>query len=260
MESLLGIRRFSQNKAHLGPSNPGPGGRAHPPAQSLAHFTQQGAEAAPSPGVRVEGPTRGVRRSWGTFPSCAPLLFPRGGGRKKGQRPGASVWGAVQCPPEGATVLAPQRVCDVGLPSSWAPPPALGKLSPPVPEAFPPLGGCSVYQWGEARSCYPGRPGHCVARLPGPGGGGGSSSGSLGLRTQCWRPSFQPVAAGSGIPQIKCFLNGVKIPHVVRLKVRHEAAPPGAQGLAQGASLLGEKCVICPPPPPKLAQTRAVCC
>ncbi|OWK11409.1 hypothetical protein Celaphus_00006749 [Cervus elaphus hippelaphus] len=30
--------------------------------------------------------------------------------------------------------------------------------------------------------------------------------------------SFQPVAAGSGIPQIKCFLNGVKIPHVVRLK------------------------------------------
>uniref|UniRef100_G3RG47 Chloride channel protein n=1 Tax=Gorilla gorilla gorilla TaxID=9595 RepID=G3RG47_GORGO len=31
-------------------------------------------------------------------------------------------------------------------------------------------------------------------------------------------PLFQPVAAGSGIPQIKCFLNGVKIPHVVRLK------------------------------------------
>ncbi|GAB5583231.1 H(+)/Cl(-) exchange transporter 7 isoform X1 [Prionailurus iriomotensis] len=28
----------------------------------------------------------------------------------------------------------------------------------------------------------------------------------------------EPVAAGSGIPQIKCFLNGVKIPHVVRLK------------------------------------------
>lgn len=24
------------------------------------------------------------------------------------------------------------------------------------------------------------------------------------------------MAAGSGIPQIKCFLNGVKIPHVVR--------------------------------------------
>lgn len=31
--------------------------------------------------------------------------------------------------------------------------------------------------------------------------------------------SPQPVAAGSGIPQIKCYLNGVKIPHVVRLKV-----------------------------------------
>uniref|UniRef100_A0A8C3PZN7 Chloride channel protein n=1 Tax=Chrysolophus pictus TaxID=9089 RepID=A0A8C3PZN7_CHRPC len=28
----------------------------------------------------------------------------------------------------------------------------------------------------------------------------------------------EPVAAGSGIPQIKCYLNGVKIPHVVRLK------------------------------------------
>ena len=28
---------------------------------------------------------------------------------------------------------------------------------------------------------------------------------------------FQPVAAGSGIPEIKCYLNGVKIPHVTRL-------------------------------------------
>lgn len=28
----------------------------------------------------------------------------------------------------------------------------------------------------------------------------------------------EPVAAGSGIPQVKCFLNGVKIPHAVRLK------------------------------------------
>lgn len=28
----------------------------------------------------------------------------------------------------------------------------------------------------------------------------------------------EPVAAGSGIPVIKCYLNGVKIPHVVRLK------------------------------------------
>ncbi|XP_007245616.3 H(+)/Cl(-) exchange transporter 7 [Astyanax mexicanus] len=29
---------------------------------------------------------------------------------------------------------------------------------------------------------------------------------------------FEPVAAGSGIPQIKCYLNGVKVPRVVRLK------------------------------------------
>ncbi|XP_045575646.1 H(+)/Cl(-) exchange transporter 7 isoform X2 [Salmo salar] len=29
---------------------------------------------------------------------------------------------------------------------------------------------------------------------------------------------FEPGAAGSGIPQIKCYLNGVKIPRVVRLK------------------------------------------
>ncbi|XP_019643781.1 PREDICTED: H(+)/Cl(-) exchange transporter 7-like [Branchiostoma belcheri] len=28
----------------------------------------------------------------------------------------------------------------------------------------------------------------------------------------------EPVAAGSGIPQIKCYLNGVKVPHVVRIK------------------------------------------
>jgi chloride channel 7 len=29
---------------------------------------------------------------------------------------------------------------------------------------------------------------------------------------------LEPVAAGSGIPEIKCYLNGVKIPHVVRFK------------------------------------------
>jgi hypothetical protein len=29
---------------------------------------------------------------------------------------------------------------------------------------------------------------------------------------------LQPVAAGSGIPQVKCYLNGVKIPRVVRIK------------------------------------------
>ena len=30
--------------------------------------------------------------------------------------------------------------------------------------------------------------------------------------------NVQPVAAGSGIPQVKCYLNGVKIPRVVRIK------------------------------------------
>lgn len=28
----------------------------------------------------------------------------------------------------------------------------------------------------------------------------------------------EPVAGGSGIPQVKCYLNGVKIPRVVRIK------------------------------------------
>lgn len=30
--------------------------------------------------------------------------------------------------------------------------------------------------------------------------------------------SFQPVAVGSGIPEIKCYLNGVKVPGIVRLQ------------------------------------------
>ncbi|KAI6660374.1 Chloride transport protein [Oopsacas minuta] len=29
---------------------------------------------------------------------------------------------------------------------------------------------------------------------------------------------FEPLAAGSGIPEIKCYLNGIKVPHVVRLR------------------------------------------
>lgn len=82
----------------------------------------------------------------------------------------------------------------------------------------------------------------------------GGGSGSPGLWAQCFL-SFQPVAAGSGIPQIKCFLNGVKIPHVVRLKVRSEAAP-GGSGLSPGHILadLGVFCLltftskICPDP------------
>lgn len=28
----------------------------------------------------------------------------------------------------------------------------------------------------------------------------------------------EPVAAGSGIPQVKCYLNGIKMPRVVRIK------------------------------------------
>lgn len=31
-------------------------------------------------------------------------------------------------------------------------------------------------------------------------------------------PLPQPVAAGSGIPEIKCYLNGVKVPSIVRLR------------------------------------------
>ena len=29
---------------------------------------------------------------------------------------------------------------------------------------------------------------------------------------------IEPIAAGSGIPQVKCYLNGIKIPRVVRIK------------------------------------------
>ena len=29
---------------------------------------------------------------------------------------------------------------------------------------------------------------------------------------------IEPVAGGSGIPQVKCYLNGVKVPRVVRIK------------------------------------------
>ena len=28
----------------------------------------------------------------------------------------------------------------------------------------------------------------------------------------------QPAAGGSGIPEVKCYLNGLKIPHIVRFK------------------------------------------
>jgi len=29
---------------------------------------------------------------------------------------------------------------------------------------------------------------------------------------------IEPITAGSGIPQVKCYLNGVKIPRIVRIK------------------------------------------
>lgn len=52
---------------------------------------------------------------------------------------------------------------------------------------------------------------------------------------------LQPVAAGSGIPQIKCYLNGVKIPHVVRLKVRGEGGAWPGRPLALAAAVALEQ-------------------
>ncbi|VDO95229.1 unnamed protein product [Soboliphyme baturini] len=48
-----------------------------------------------------------------------------------------------------------------------------------------------------------------------------SIDGALRFRCKFFRlfgVSSRPVAAGSGIPQVKCFLNGVQIPGVIRLK------------------------------------------
>lgn len=88
--------------------------------------------------------------------------------------------------------------------------------------------------WGEVGSPFPGGwpiPSHVIVtpalppcilgtpRLSLPGSAGCVSSLSV-TSSMLTSVSSQPVAAGSGIPQIKCFLNGVKIPHVVRLKVR----------------------------------------
>ncbi|CAG0896280.1 unnamed protein product, partial [Cyprideis torosa] len=38
------------------------------------------------------------------------------------------------------------------------------------------------------------------------------------LFAACLTAFFAPVSAGSGIPQVKCYLNGVKVPSVVRIK------------------------------------------
>lgn len=42
-------------------------------------------------------------------------------------------------------------------------------------------------------------------------------SSRVGFSFVCFLPR-QPVAAGSGIPEIKCYLNGVKVPGIVRLR------------------------------------------
>lgn len=34
----------------------------------------------------------------------------------------------------------------------------------------------------------------------------------------CYLFMLQPVAGGSGVPLVKCYLNGVKVPRVVRIK------------------------------------------
>ena len=69
---------------------------------------------------------------------------------------------------------------------------------------------------------------------------------------------YQPVAAGSGISEVKCYLNGVKIPHVTRLGTLV------AKAIGVLFSVAGGGCVclnghfsisILPPPlPPSLPQ------
>ena len=54
---------------------------------------------------------------------------------------------------------------------------------------------------------------------------------------------FQPVAAGSGIPQIKCYLNGVKVPHVVRLKTI-VVKVIGVICSVAGGLIIGKVCII----------------
>ncbi|XP_065825999.1 H(+)/Cl(-) exchange transporter 7-like [Oscarella lobularis] len=50
----------------------------------------------------------------------------------------------------------------------------------------------------------------------------------------------EPVAAGSGIPEIKCYLNGVKIPHVVRLQTL-VAKAVGVVGSVAGGLPVGKE-------------------
>lgn len=165
-------------------------------------------------GLLVEGPTEGLRAP-GPPSSPCPFAPPCGGiGRRRGPCPEAS--GCSAGSPGQARARAPQQAPCPGNPHLPRGPPGplrpwhlfpsvVGKQPPPPADQAPP--GASSW------AC-------------------GSGSGLPGLRAQCFL-SFQPVAAGSGIPQIKCFLNGVKIPHVVRLKVRCEAAPGGSGLRAQ---------------------------
>ena len=189
----------------------------------------------------MEGPTEGSRAP-GPPSFHAPLLL-LVGALEGGEGHVRKHLGAVQGP------LGGQEHGPLSRHPVLGPPPAQGATGPPKPVAFTPLGGHSRGGRGE-------QPPPPVDRAP-PGASSwacGSRSGSPSLRAQCCL-SFQPVAAGSGIPQIKCFLNGVKIPHVVRLKVRCEAAS-GGSGLSPGCVLadLGAfylptfTSIICPDP------------
>lgn len=144
---------------------------------------------------RTAGPARiqeegAAPRGFRPMASLFDLSLPWGVGRKKGRHPEA-VWGAVHGPPRVQGAPAPVSFCSICPPGCHC--------------------ACGV---GRGRfPAWPSQPWLCGC--------------GFWARWQCQQPaqhllaSFQPVAAGSGIPQIKCFLNGVKIPHVVRLKVRH---------------------------------------
>jgi H+/Cl- antiporter ClcA len=54
---------------------------------------------------------------------------------------------------------------------------------------------------------------------------------------QCTFIVLQPVASGSGIPQIKCFLNGIMIPGVTNLKTLVAKAGGVACSVAGGLSV-----------------------
>lgn len=122
----------------------------------------------------------------------------------------------------GASPPAPLPLGVTGLPSVSTPHPL------PHLTVFVPC-GCSAFGVGGVGSPFPGWLSHPIpcrrpAPTPYPGHHEAESPWACRLR-RFTQPLFtslsvQPVAAGSGIPQIKCFLNGVKIPHVVRLKVR----------------------------------------